>query len=247
MLALSIASKYCKSQTEEPRIYKYHVLWYSIIMSNPEKNNLTSISPSNPEFFDDWEVNRGIATINGDFMVLDREGPIGSSIEMARHLGEVAILDAGCGSGNALIGLKEQVEFRAQLSSDRIVAMGIDLHDYTYLLEGWMTQERPRSGYVDLQQDDLNTVNLEGKLFDLAYSYEVLIHNDKPTNIVLKVLDALKPGGIFYFNTLPEQVIEVETLLRRLARTGWAAWSHDLTQESVSNTDTRVFHKVTKP
>jgi SAM-dependent methyltransferase len=216
-------------------------------MTDTLMRGLNCVTPEDPDYFDKHEVDRNAGTVNGSFMPLDGHGPLITGIEIARQSGSLAVLDAGCGSGNSLIDLKDQIEFRAPIEPERIIAVGIDRHDYTAYIPNPEGRRRAMNGYVNLRRGDLATIDLEPEAFDLAYAHEVLIHCEGIASIVARILGSLKSGGTFYCNTLPEQAIEFESLSRRLRQAGWTACSREMTRASIIGPQTRAIHKVVKP
>jgi SAM-dependent methyltransferase len=202
-------------------------------------------TPTDPSYFYRSEVTRDFAEVTGDFWELDGIGLAKTALDTAKDLGSIAILEAGCGSGQALIGLKRFVVERTLLDPAQVTAVGIDLHDYTNYLNH-SDKTKAEEGYIEIRHGDLSTMELKGS-FDLSYALEVLIHCDQVTKVVSNVLNVLKPGGIFYCNTLPEQAIEMETIRRNLDRTGWATVAKEISRKTIAVKQSREFHKLVKP
>jgi SAM-dependent methyltransferase len=208
------------------------------------------IQPSSREDipYDDYELTRSVGSINGDFMAIDREGPIGAAITAARAKGRVALLDAGCGAGVGLMGLKGQIVLRTELTENDVEAVGVSLVDYrdrvdTYDI-GWRGVKKLASGYIDLTFGNLSSIDLPKKHFDVAYAYQVLLHNDTIAPIIRNVLPTLSSGGIFYFDTLVEQNDEMESLTSDLPKSEWHVESTKLTRTFIHGTESRMMHKI---
>ena len=190
------------------------------------------------------EVDRDIGAVNSHFMVLDNEGPIGAGIRIARAQRKLTVLDAGCGTGNGLRGLKEQISFRAPIPEEEIDAVGVTLGEYgEYFRGGPAERRRLTNGYVSILMGNLACMPLNPEYFDLAYSFEVLMHNDRVAPILANVVSSLRPGGEYYFNSLVRQLDEVE---------GFADGqdvsleSEKVTARQLLGTSTRIFYKLTK-
>lgn len=194
--------------------------------------------------YTDFELDRCISTINGQFMNLDGEGPIGQAITTARDQGRIAVLDAGCGTGKALIRLKDQIAFRADVPEQSIEALGVSLADYSYAFGG-AYQERLRlsDGHITIALGNLATIALQPEHYDVAYSYEVLIHNQSLYPILSNVVASVRSRGSYYFNTHQDQMDEVQDF----------ANDHDVSLKSLvlsgrepGRSATRAFFKLTK-
>jgi len=200
---------------------------------------------SNDLPYHDSEINRSIGPINGDFMCLDDAGPLLTAIDKARAQGHVALLDAGCGTGYGLMDMKDQISFLAPIDEDAIEAVGVSLTDFrTYLRGGWREKAHLTDGYIALRIGNLATMSLAPEHFDVAYSYQVLLHNTDATLIIKNVMSSLRDGGVFYFDSLVEQQEKLDKLTDSLDPAEWRIQSESLTRQFIGWQDTRMMHKI---
>lgn len=213
-------------------------------------STLTSASETDLHYTD-HEINRGIDVINGDFMQIDGVGPIRQAIDHARTHGNVSLLDAGCGTGLGLIDLKDQVAFRAPINPEAIEAVGVSMADYSHRLDedaGWVNRKRLANGYVNIRLGNLATIDLAPTSFDVGYSYQVILHNEKVEPILENILPALSAGGVFYFDTLTDQREEVDSISKDLIVDGWGSQTATVTKTSYTGeSKARIMNKLTAP
>ena len=206
-----------------------------------------SASSTKDLMYSDHEVYRSIGAANADLMKLDGDGPIQRAVDAARKHGRVAILDAGCGTGYGLVDLKEQVSYRAPVAEDAIEALGVSLSDVRSQFEGnWLDKKHLYDGYVALRLGNLATVSLQPAHYDVAYSYQVLMHNERVAPVIGNVIPSLQPGGAYYFDTLVEQRDEVADFTAGLDPTAWAVDSRELTREFIGGEDTCLVHRISR-
>jgi SAM-dependent methyltransferase len=195
-------------------------------------------------YFDD-ELNRTIGEANGDFMHLDYKGPTLTAIEIARAQGHVSILDGGCGSARELIDLKDQIIVRAPISANSVDAVGVSLTDFSHRFTGgWREAAHLTDGYISLFIGNLATLPLEPDHFDVAYSYQVLLHNKEPIPIIENVLPSLSTSGIYYFDALVDQQDDITAYTDSLDPSKWQAQSIPLTVEFIGGKDTRMMNRI---
>ena len=89
-------------------------------------------------------------------------------------------------------------------------------------------------------------MDLPEEHFDVAYSHEVLLHNEQVNPIIENVLSSLRPEGVYYFNTVVEQGDEVEDAIDALSRKQWKLETRKLTHTFANGTRSRLVHKVTR-
>lgn len=155
-------------------------------------------------------VDRSIFSYS-EFLDKDKNGEnlISLALSKLRNKGKIAILDAGCGTGRALFGFKEQILFRTKQEKNPNVveAVGINDNDFSKESEMWRVHKANAKGFIKYIVGKLETVKLPPNSFDLILSYETLIHNsdDNVVNIMENMVKSLAPGGRFYFDLLEEQ------------------------------------------
>jgi len=197
--------------------------------------------------YTDHEVSRSIGAANRDLKELDWDGPIQRAIDKAREQGSVAILDAGCGTGFGLVDLKDQVRHRAPIATDLIEALGVSLSDVRSQFTGDRLDERRLyNGFIALQLGNLATVTLQPAHYDVAYSYQVLQHNERIAPVIGNVIPSLRPGGAYYFDTLVDQNGEVADFTAELDPAVWTVDSRELTREFFDGEGTTAVHKITR-
>jgi hypothetical protein len=131
------------------------------------------------------------------------------------------------------------------VADSQIEAAGVSLADYSaQIAGGWLEKKRLTDGYVALHLGNLSTISLKPQYFDVAYSYQVLRHNQVITPIIENVMSALRAGGVYYFDTLVEQQEEVDVLAKSLAPTEWHIQSETLTVQSMNSEDICKVHKI---
>jgi SAM-dependent methyltransferase len=195
----------------------------------------------------DYEVSRSAGAMNGDFLHLDGGGPLRSAIDIARARGSLTVLDAGCGTGYGLSDFKDQVNFRAPLPDFKIDAHGIGLSDVRSQFDGgWRGKERLHNGYISLAIGNLATMPIKPDYYDIAYSYQVLLHNSQITPLVSNVISSLSQDGAYYFDTHLTQQQELDSLLHSLDSKAWDVVSKPLTRQFIGGEDTRVMTKLTR-
>jgi len=196
--------------------------------------------------YNNFEIERDSGTINGDFMRLDGYGPIATGIQLAREQGKLAILDAGCGTGYGLADLKDQISFRAPVPEESIEALGVALSDVRAQSEiPWREKEKLSNGYIALRIGNLGTIDLRPERYDLAYSFEVLLHNEVVAPILSNVTNSLRVGGTYYFNSLVDQTDEIKDFIASQGPR-LEFQSNQVTRDQIGGTATRAFHKIVR-
>ena len=157
-----------------------------------------------------FNIDRGIFSYS-EFLDKDKNGEnlISIALDKLRNEGKISILDAGCGTGRALFGLKDQLLFRTQQKENPNVVEAVGVNDKNFSKESemWLVHKANAEGFIRYIIDRLETVKLPPNYFDLIISYETLIHNsdDNVVNIMENMVKSLAPGGRFYFDLLAEQ------------------------------------------
>ena len=99
---------------------------------------------------------------------------------------QVKVLDVGCGNGSAL-------DYFRSVCSKPIETTGLDFNEQALGLVA-KKQHKTIMGRIE-------DVSLPGNYFDIIYSSNVIEHVAKPLDMMKKISDALKPGGIFLCET----------------------------------------------
>jgi SAM-dependent methyltransferase len=130
-----------------------------------------------------------------------------AAVSTLHDQGHIAILDAGCGTGHSLNRMREELISRTGLPTKVIAAVGVNDVDFSDESEELTTRDAIANGNIRYVVDDLETVKLPKKSFDLITSYEVLIHNKPPkiAAIIKNLLPSLKDDGLFILDIHPFQ------------------------------------------
>jgi SAM-dependent methyltransferase len=163
------------------------------------------------------EIDRSGELMFGDMEYEDEVSVLDFAINRFRERGEIAVLDAGCGTARTLFEIKEQLKLRGNAIPEKILTVGVDKDDYSDESQDAEVRAAISRGDIEYVIGDLESVNLGERQFDLITSYEALIHNRPPkaTGIIKNLLTYLKDDGIFIFNLEPWQreYLEMEVFL----------------------------------
>lgn len=167
-----------------------------------------------------FELDRCESVLNGAFWPVDGSGPISSLIDIHDRQGYATVLDAGCGTGRQLYELIDYVRFTRNLDPMSIYGDGVSDFDFSMLSEEWRVRAAFMNGDLHYEVGDLQTLELPEQAYDLVYSYEVLVHNEKPGLIVENLWRALRAGGVLYFNAAGEQADEIRDVTNAITACG---------------------------
>lgn len=146
-----------------------------------------------------YALDRGIFQPQGEFFRFDGVGLIEAARKQYEKDGSLHILDAGCGTGHQLWDFMEYLE--RTIPPQDITATGVSDIDFSEESESWRVREAVKTGEINYAVADLNVDMLPAETFNVIYSYEVLVHNEEdPGRIVANFWQALRPGGVMYFN-----------------------------------------------
>lgn len=145
----------------------------------------------------------------------DTRGPLMRVLtDIFSRQGQIALLDAGCGTGHTLWEFKEHLLRIANKKDypELVKAVGVNEKDYSDQSMFARVSRDVRDGYLDYIIGDLETVHLPKDIFDVGYMYEVLFHNttDKAVRIIRNILPSIKPLGLLWFNLPPMQFDQPE-------------------------------------
>jgi SAM-dependent methyltransferase len=166
------------------------------------------------------ELDRDFGMPNGEFMSLDGDGILQTAVKQYAKYGELSILDAGCGTANQLFTLVEDLTDHRGVPRNDINAVGVSDIDFSRDSEWWMPRAAVAEGDITYGIGDLQTEKLLPEQFHLIYSYEVMFHNEEPQLIVENLWNALKPGGVLYFNAGASQMMKLNPTLNQIAEDG---------------------------
>jgi SAM-dependent methyltransferase len=210
-----------------------------------------NVGVESQSYFRRQDLNRSIGEVNRGFIAAFNHdtSPTSRALEIVRKQGSVTLLDAGCGSGQALADLKDQVMMMARKRTERIRAIGVDLNDYRQYIDDPLLKHRAYNpDYMTVVRADLQQPVLQPETVDMAYSFEVLMHNEDPVRIISNIAEVLKAGGVYYCNSLPEQQTDIAVYSDELRVEGWDVLSVPHTETFYNGvTDTRFFHCFSKP
>lgn len=208
-------------------VYKNMMSFDREHLETPSIGERLYISPSELAGYMRHELDRDSGCLQVEFGEIDGTSPASIIFENYERQGSVAVLDAGCGTGRQLHDLLEQVQERRDINPDLLFADGVSDHDFSEVSKYADVRLANQMGRINYVVGDLKDPNLlPPNAYDLAYSYEVLIHNEDPMQIVRTILDALRPGGTMFFNAATYQERDIVFGLRSLASIGEAQFNH---------------------
>lgn len=198
------------------------------------------------------EIDRDFGMPQGEFYNLDGLGLIDAAIDQYKNNSELAILDAGCGTGNQLFSLVEELSDYRGIPRNAINAVGVSDIDFSNESEFWMPRAAVAEGDITYGIGDLNTEQLLPEQFNLIYSYEVLFHNEEPDLIVNNLWQALKSGGALYFNAGANQRTSLVAVLEEISEQGGEILFGEAIPPLAARTDSEFFigrdtYRITKP
>lgn len=198
-------------------------------------------------------LDRDSGALHMAFRRLDRKGPKRTLIELCGRQDTVTVLDAGCGTGGQLAWLIGGVATMDGIEPERILADGVSDHDFSTFSRDRFARVAIGAGLINYMVMDLASEELPPDSYDLAYSHEVLMHNDRPERIIDNVFGSLKPGRAMYFNTDGRQVEQVDVHMEKYRRAGAEVLSGEIISPPYAyvspgqGNETRHAFKLTKP
>ena len=71
-----------------------------------------------------------------------------------------------------------------------------------------------QDGTVGHAVTDVTRDQLPSQCFNIAYSFETLLHINDPASAVANLCQSVMAGGVIYFNCLPEQATIIDSVLQ---------------------------------
>ncbi len=127
-----------------------------------------------------WSTQRIVANVE---LILRRYG------EPLQHKDGI-LVDAGCGNG-------QWSEIYAQRTKGKII--GVDFAEEMLQVSRERAEKRGYSSRLSLVHSDLRDVadHLERESADMIHMFGVIMHLENPEQVISRLLDVLKPGGVF--------------------------------------------------
>lgn len=158
-----------------------------------------------------YELDRTFTGIHGDFW-LSRGIVLNDIIkESAERDGHLAILDVGCGTGNALSYIRQYLERREIEVPVRMV--GVSKENFSRESQSWRTRSDAQDGTIGYAVMDVTKEQLPKEVFNIVYSYEMMLHIEEADVAVANMCDSLADGGVMFFNALPAQSELIDSVL----------------------------------
>jgi SAM-dependent methyltransferase len=151
------------------------------------------------------DLNRDSGALWEAFGPIDDMGPHGVLADIYHRQGHATVLDVGCGTGRQLQSLVTQAVNTFGLDPSKIFADGVSDYDFSRIGQP-NTLVAIQSGQVNYTVLDLGEKPLPSQSYDLIYSYETLVGAPEPAVVVDTIWQALRPGGVAYFNLNGEQL-----------------------------------------
>jgi SAM-dependent methyltransferase len=152
------------------------------------------------------EIDRGLSAVE---KMKDGSGKLLMEIILDKYRSQhqVAVLDAGCGTGRTLYEIKDSLTHWAKATSESVVLVGVNDIDYSEESVDPKTQAAIKNGEIDYRVDDLTTVELPAQAFDVVFANEVITRNTlgNAAKIIDNLLPPLKPDGVFIFDISEHQ------------------------------------------
>jgi len=174
------------------------------------------------------DLDRDSGALHEAFYYLDGKGPKYTLAELCARQNTVTVLDAGCGTGNQLVSLFQQTIIIEGVEPERLLGDAVSDYDFSRFGEKRRTRVALGAGLVNYAVLDLAAEKLPPSSYDLAYSYEVHLHNKRPERIIDNVFQSLKPGGVMYFNTDGRQLEQVNAHVKQYRQSGTEVLSGEI-------------------
>jgi SAM-dependent methyltransferase len=165
-----------------------------------------------------WETDRDMTGPSENFRD-ERDRPLLMvARDIYRKRGKIAALDAGCGTGNALLDLREQIKITGGEDS-KILTVGVNDQNFSNESMEREVREAVKAKKVKYVVGKIQDIKFANK-FDLIWSYEVLLHNsnEEVAKTITNLLEALEDDGRMFLNMTEEQrsSAEISSLIENL-------------------------------
>jgi SAM-dependent methyltransferase len=162
-----------------------------------------------------WSVDRGFDYYEKNLCGEDGVSPLTVALSAAERDGDVAVLDAGCGSGRALWDFRCTLQRRAGPEAP-IRAVGVNQDDFRDESMAGMVRQEIANERLEYIVGDIGDCELEGT-FDVITCYEVLVHMPswEATLVLARLLPLLRNQGSLFCTIFPwqDQTVAYEDLL----------------------------------
>jgi SAM-dependent methyltransferase len=186
-----------------------------MVMETGEYDPMQDLVPR--ENFPREALDRDIELVNAYYrQVFGIEAsPLVVSKKFAQIMGKVAILDAGCGTGNTLRTWREEL-FPHVASADDIQMIGINKHDYS------RESRYPATTIANHQKairyivgNAENMPEVESNSVNIALSFMALL-TPQPVRMLDEMVRVTRPGGVIYTNVLGDEKVSNSPLMECL-------------------------------
>ncbi len=204
--------------------------------------------------FEIEEIDRPIDTISECYE--DRYGtPLGvlqTAATMAGDIGQLAVFDAGCGTGRGLVEMGDGVVRQLGWNPERVTGAGISRHDYRGLSRAPEVNDalRVRGGRYNYIVGNAERMSRVGsRRFNLVLSHDGLVYSRWPNRWLAEMARVAAPGAVIFFNAMPSQYAENSLLwhgVQNLRERGYGVVPRD----GMMGSDNRypvVYFRIQKP
>jgi SAM-dependent methyltransferase len=147
------------------------------------------------------EIDRGLDAVE---KMKDESGKFLMEIvfDKYRSQQQIAVLDAGCGTGHTLYEIRDRLNHRVHAAPASMTTVGVNDVDYSDESTSSKTRAAIKTGEIQYIVDDLATVEFPKQTFDVIYANEVITRNTlgNAAKIIDNLLPTLKPEGILIFD-----------------------------------------------
>ncbi len=162
-----------------------------------------------------WSTDREFRSYEKNLRGVDGVSPASVALEAAERYGNVALLDAGCGTARALWGMRGFLQ--SELGTDvPIRAVGLNIDDFSDESSNQAVRRAIVEEDIEYVLGDIGGAPVEGD-FDVITCYEVLVHMPswEATLALGQLMPLLRDGGSLFCTILPwqDKTVAYEDLL----------------------------------